>query len=1000
MRKFLLLKMLPLFLMLITSMAWAQERTVTGRIISSEDGSALPGVNVVLKGTTTGTVSDADGNYTLSVPSSGGILTFSFIGLSAQEVVIGERATINLTMSQDITQLSEVVVTGYGTFLKKEFSGTVASVGSKDIAKLPLLSASQALQGQAAGVFVTSNSGSPGGGISVRVRGQTSVSAGNDPFYVVDGVPIQSANLTQNGLGGQVQNTLAGLNPQDIEEIQVLKDAANTAIYGARAANGVVLITTKRGKTGGTQINLSAWTGVSDVTKTVNKISAQEWVDLNNEARVNDGLAPLPNSSPPLPAPQVPSWGWDGKTNTDWIKEVFRSARTNEYQLNISGGDEKTRYYFSGSFRDEESTLIGSSYKRGTGRLNLDHKASKLFQFGTSLSVSSELNNRINNDNNIFGVYSVAILNLPTTAVRDENGKFVDGIFLSNPVRDAVITRNENKTLKIIGNFYTNIHLTDGLDFKTDFSYDYNALTEDNYSPVSSAEGRGSNGSGQFSYRQVGTFVIEPTLRYAKVFGADHSFNAVLGGTIQGTRDFRNDAQGNGFARESLTYLLSAATITAGSSFRTENTFQSVFARAGYTFKEKYIASATIRNDASSRFGSNNRNSLFYAGSLGWNFSDESFMKGLNWLSLGKLKASYGTTGNSNIGDFPYQGVFSGNSNYLDRPAFSPLQIGNPDLKWETTAVLDLGIELGLFQNRVNLTANYFNRQTTDLLFASPVPFTTGFGSVQKNIGASENKGFEFELGGTVLNIGDFKWTASSNITFLESKLLKLVDDKPIPQGFASVILAGSPLSSFYGLKFLGVDPGTGQSIFDDLNGDGQITQLDNQIIGNANPKSFGGFTNRFSYKGLSLDVFFQFSAGNDVYNSTQTFSLVPGNGFGTTTEIRRRWKKPGDITDIPRATRVAGNDGVDNSRFVSDGSYLRLKNITLSYDIPKAIVQRAKFRSVRLFVTGENLLTFTGYSGADPEVSTFANTSTSAGTDFLTQPQSKRFNIGINLGF
>ena len=991
MRKNLLLKIVPL-LMLLSSMAWAQERTVSGRLTSAEDGSALPGVNVVVKGTITGTVTDADGNFALTVPSSGGVLVFSFIGLSSQEISIGERSVVNVKMSQDITQLNEVVVTGYGTTLKKEFSGVTSTVSAADISKLPILSASQALQGQAAGVFVTSNSGAPGGGISVRVRGQTSINASNDPLYVVDGVPVIAGNISQNDFGGQVQNALAGLNPNDIASMEVLKDAASAAIYGSRAANGVVIITTKRGQKGGSQINFSAWTGWSNPTNTAKPLSANEWIDVANEARANSGNSARTNAD----------WGWDGVTDTKWIDQVFRTAKTSEYQLNISGGDDKTRYYFSGSYRDEEGVIIAQSYQRATMRLNLDHQASKLFSFGTSLSLSTDLNKRIQNDNNIYGIYSAALLTPSYRRVRDENRNFVDALpgFNTNAVRDAILPRYDNKTIKFIGNFYTNFHLMDGLDFRTDFSMDYNAITEDHYNPATTPQGR-PLGNGNFEYRNVATTIIEPTLRYSKRIADAHSINAVAGLTFQDRAQFENSVTGVGFARETLTYLNSAATINGGGSFRTDYKFNSSFGRLNYSYKEKYLASATVRRDGSSRFGANNKFATFYAGSVGWNFSEESFMDGVNWLDLGKLRASYGTTGNDGVGNFPWQAAWTGGSNYLDLPAFSPTQIANPDLKWETTATLDVGIELALFANRVNLNVGYFDRKTTDLLYTLPLPFTTGFGSVFKNVGEMSNKGWEIDLSGVVLNTGGFKWNVSANGTFLKNEVVKLVDNNPILQGFASAIIVGQPLNTFYGLKFLGVDPGTGSSIFEDVNGDGAITIAgDSKVIGDAQPDFIGGFTNRLSYKGFSLDVFFQFVQGVDLFNNTQQFSVNPGNTFGMSKEMLRRWRNPGDITDIPKAVTSPGLDGSDNSRFVSSGDYLRLKNVSLAYDFPSSLISKLKLRSARIYVTGQNLLTFTGYSGADPEISVFANSSTAAGTDFLTQPQNKMYTVGINIGF
>jgi TonB-linked SusC/RagA family outer membrane protein len=619
------------------------------------------------------------------------------------------------------------------------------------------------------------------------------------------------------------------------------------------------------------------------------------------------------------------------------------------------------------------------------------------------LSISSDLNQRIQGDNNIYGIYSASILTPPLRPVKDENGEYVDALpsFNTNAVRDALLPRFDNKTVKFIGNFYTDFKIIDGLNFRTDFSYDWNSLTEDHYAPASTAIGR-PTGDGNFNYRQIGTYIIEPTLRFARNINSVHSINGVAGLTFQDRSQFENSVRGNNFASEALTYVTSAAVIYGGSSFHSEYSLNSVFGRVNYAFKEKYLASASVRRDGSSRFGANNKFATFYAVSAGWNFSEESFMDGLNFLSLGKLRASYGTTGNDGIPNFAYVGAWVGDANYLDNPAYRPTQIENPNLRWEQTTTLDVGLELSLFESRIDLNAGYFIKNTEDLLFNNPLPQTSGFNSVQENFGEIENKGIELELGATVLNFGDFNWRLNSNVTFLSNEVVSLKNPNLVRSGFASIYRPGEPLGTLYGMKFLGVDPATGESIFQDTNGDGIVNLNDETIIGDASPDIVGGITNTFTFKGLTLDVFFQFVNGVDVYNNTLQFTNNPGANWGMSTEMRRRWRQPGDVTDIPKAFTSAnvGLNQTDNSRYLSDGSYMRLKNITLAYDLPANIVSKARLKSVKVYVTGQNLLTFTRYNGADPEVSTFANTNTAAGTDFLTQPQNKVYQFGINIGF
>lgn len=986
------------FFIAIAFVAMAQ-RTVSGKV-TDDTGESLPGVNVVIKGTTTGVTTDLDGNFRISV-DDGATLIFSYVGFETQEIEVGARTTIDVTLG-GATELQEVVVVGYGTTLKSEFTGSSVSVGSEQLEKLPVLSADQALQGLAAGVQVTSASGTPGGGISLRVRGQTSISASNDPLYVVDGVPVVSGNLQQNGFGGQGGNALAGLNPNDIESIEVLKDASSTAIYGARAANGVVLITTKRGKTGTTKVDIGYMRGFGKPTNVIDVLNADEWEMIMNEARLNDGLTPI---------------DYDGAANadvdTDWLDAVFRTADIQQFNVSVSGGDDKTRYFISGSFRDEDGTMGtdkgGSGYKRGTARLNLDHTASDKFSLGTSIGISADQNSRIQNDNNIFGVLSTALLtapNIPIYVLDPETGQptseYSSEPPFANPVRSLEVPRFNNSTRKVIGNMYFNYEFLEGIAFRMDASIDWTQLVEDHYIPASTFQGS-PDGIGRFNTNEFTTTVLEPTIRVNKTVGSNHNITGVLGSTFQTRTNFRNNVTGQGFSRESLTYINSAANITAGGSLRRDYTFQSVFGRVGYSYDGKYLATATVRRDGSSRFGPNNKYGLFWAFSVGWNFSDEDFMSGIDWLELGKIRASYGKTGNDRIGEFTYLGTWTGGANYLDQPASAPNRISNNDLKWEETTTYDIGLELALFKNRLNINAGYFSGSTVDLLYANPIPQSTGFASVQSNIGEIRNWGWEFDVQTINLDLANgLRWNTTFNISFLDNEVVSLIDPEPILQGFGSAIIEGQPLNTFYIYDFQGVNPATGDAIYRDVDGNGIINAEDQTVVGNYQPDFLGGITNDFSYKGVTLSVFFQFIQGVDIYNNNRQFMEHLGtSAWGMDRSVLRRWQQPGDITDIPRAATgsTVGLNNADNSRFLEDGSYIRLKNITLAYTLPSDLISKAGLRNVRVYATGVNLLTFTQYSGFDPEVNVFNNTSTSQGTDFLTFPQSKQILFGINIG-
>jgi len=967
------------------------QSTVTGTV-KDDGGESLPGATVTIKGTTKGTVADIDGKYSIKVPGAETVLIFNFVGFESKEVTVGSQSVIDVTLASS-NVLDEVLVIGYGTTLKAESTSSIAQVTSEQIGKLNAATATQALQGLAAGVKVVQNSGAAGGGISVRVRGQSSISASNEPLYIVDGVPVVSGNLLQTDLGGQGNNALSSLNPQDIESIQVLKDAASTAIYGARGANGVVMITTKRGKSGAAKINLNVFTGFTERIDTYDKLSAADQIMIEREARYND--------DPTAPLPTDAQLGWDGTTDTDWLDEIFRTGKVSEYQLSASGGSDALQYFVSGNYRNEEGAMIGNDFERYSIRVNTDYQASTRLKLGSSINFAISENNANQNDNNIYGIYSAAILTPSYRAIRDENGEFVDALpsFNTNALRAAEQIRQKFTSYRFIGNINFDYKIIDGLSFRTDFSYDWNYLREDEYLPSSTAQGRSSNGSGSYSSRDLGTWVLEPTLRFNKIIGTEHKVSAVLGSTYQQRNGYNGSITATGFARPTLTYITDAANFTGGTSFRSDYSFASVFGRASYSYNEKYLASVTIRRDGSSRFGPDNKFGTFWAVSGGWNFSEEDFFN-VSFIEFGKLRASYGITGNDGIGNFQYLGAFSGGANYLGLAASTPTRLGDPSLAWEESSTIDFGLELAMFKNRLNLNIGVFRQTTDGLLSNVPVPWTTGFGGVQSNLGEIENKGIEIDFNTVNINKGGFKWTSTFNVAFLRNKVVSLVNDEPILAGFASAIIEGQPLNTFYGLKWLGVDPATGDSRFFDANNDGNITGDDFVVLGDYAPNAVGGLTNSFSYKGFSLDVFFQFEEGIDVFNNTKAFLENPSSPWGLSSEILRRWQEPGDVTDVPRVSNRSSLDfTTDNSRFLSDGSYIRLKNIVLAYNIPSKFTEKLNLRSVRVYAQATNLWTLTDYDGPDPEVSAFGNVSASGGTDFLTQPQNKTITFGFNIG-
>ncbi|MCG8319844.1 MAG: SusC/RagA family TonB-linked outer membrane protein [Cytophagales bacterium] len=979
------------------------DRTISGKV-TDENDEPLPGASILVKGTNFGTVTDIEGNYVLQVSDEATTLVFSYVGYISEEVTIGSGAILDMVLHPNITNLQDVVVIGYGTATQKELTSSITSVDSKQIENLPVVSFDQALQGQIPGVQITNSSGTPGAAVTVRIRGQRSIVAGNEPLYVVDGVPLLQSNITPSSgntpgvlLNREGRNTLAGLNPDDIASIEVLKDAAATAIYGSRAANGVVLITTKKGSSGKTKYNLHVFRGWATETDRIDLLNTEEFLELRRDSYRNDNL--------PIPEALANA---DSTTNTDWLDQVLRTATISEYQFNTSGGNDKTKFYVSTSYRDEEGILIANRLRRGTARVNLSHTPSEKAGFGMNLAASRISDDFITPNNLIYSTLQQAFYMPPNVAVRHENGNLTTSpVFYDNPLIAPNHSRVKNRTDKIIANAFVNLYLLPWLTFRSNFSYDLNYLREDHFYTPLTRQGF-PDGIGFYSTRDIGTYTIEPTLEFNKTVGEDHSLQGLLGLTYLGRTEFSSAQSGTGFPSDNLTYLSSAAVPANVSSNKTGYSFNSFFGRISYDYQQKYLASFTLRRDGSSRFGPSNRHGTFWAASAGWNFTEEAFLQDNPILSFGKLRASYGITGNDQIGDFDYISAWEANAPYLNRTGTSQTRIANDDLKWEETETYNLGLELSFLQNRISLVTDLFLSKTKDLLFTRPVQATSGFISLVDNIGDVENKGLELSVQTTNID-RTFKWNTQFNLSFIRNEVVRLLDERPVFETYMSYLIPGQPLNTFYGFNFLGVDPETGNALYQDVNRDGRITTSgeDFTIIGNNQPDYFGGLTNTFSYKGLQLDVFVQFVQGHQNYNVNLwgTTTLVDF-GLNQDAILLQRWRRPGDVTDVPRVTTAvgAGLNNVQSSRYIFDASYVRVKNITLSYQLPEFWANRMKLSSAKIYVTGQNLITFTDYYGFDPEVNAFTTGSeqrrnTAQGIDVGAIPQTKIILIGFKLG-
>ncbi len=984
----------------------AQDRVITGTVTSKEDGQPIPGVSVKVPGTKIGTVTAANGRFTLSIPSNARSLEVSYIGFATQTVEIGSGNVIDVVLSEDTKALGEVVVVGYGTQRKRTLTASVVRVSAEEIENQPVPNLSQAIQGRMAGVQVTSGSGRPGASIQVNIRGRASISAGNNPLYVVDGVILPSNSGATPTTAGAGVSALASINPDDIESIEVLKDAAAAAIYGSRGSNGVVLITTKRGKTGSNStINVNTYTGRQSLTKTLDMINASEYRTLLNEARTNTGLTPTYTQA------QI-----DNPTaNVNWLDEILKdNSNVSNVQLSVtSGGDQKTIYYASLNYYNQDGALIEGSFKRYSIRLNAEHKVNSFIKLGTNISLSKSDRAETPEDNSIFSPFPRAVIARPDQPIYNTNGTFAVNDF-NNPVH-MFQSKNWVNLANIFNSTYAEATILPELKFRSAIGIDYSVLDQRTYNPITSLSGASPNGSASSGYVQTQNYLTTQTLSYLKNF-FDNRLNVDVTAVYEHQWNVQenNRVDGQNFPSDNTNYLTSAAQITGGTASWTKFSIESMLARVNLGWEGKYLLGASIRRDGSSKFPEQGRYGYFPSVSAGWIVSEEDFLKDNKIFSLVKLRSSYGLTGNQEgIGNFSSRRLIGTGFNYNDTPGFALSAIGSPDLKWESTKQFDMGLDLGLLNNRINFSADYYRKNTTDLLQNRPIPSTTGFGSILENIGSMKSSGFDFTINSANF-IKEFKWNTSFNISTTTNKITELYSNQPITGSFVTRTAAvGQPMGVFFLIKSLGVNPANGNMIYQDLDGNSLINDLDRQYLGNPIPKVFGGLSNNFSYKGIDLSFFFQYAAGHKIYNLSaeglggyeSLGANINATGTSVPTNISKeafdnRWTPSNTASTFPRA--VGGAAGTVNSqrssRYLQDGDYLRLKNVTLGYNLPKSLLNRAKIHNVRVYVTGQNLLTFTKYKGFDPEISsdfTVGNT----GVDQGTIPQLKTIMFGINVG-
>ncbi|HUX56921.1 MAG TPA: TonB-dependent receptor [Bacteroidales bacterium] len=994
-----------IILLVIPINTYAQGILVKGKVTSDEDGTPMPGINVVVKGTTIGAMTDVDGNYSINAPDGNGTLVFSFVGYIAEEIPIENKSLINVSLKVDITTLREVVVIGYGTQEKKDITGSVSQVKSQALESAPVYNLEQSLKARVSGIQVLQNSGSPGGRIEVRIRGGNSMVGSNDPLYVVDGFPIA---------GG-----IDYIDPSDIESIDILKDASSTAIYGARGANGVVIITTRRGEKGQTgRIEINSSYGVQKETKRYDVLNSKQYAIIANEWLKNQGLPPYFNLN------EIQGEG------TDWQDVVFRTGQVQNHSITFSGGGDRTAYSLSGNYFGQNGIVFNSSANRGNIKINLDHEVNKRLDLELNLTLGRNEVNQLPMDNAAFGETGQMNSHLaapPTLPVYDENGDPTRiehaYFFASQDMRNPVIYnkpyKNRNLKNSILGNTSIALKIIEGLKFTTRFGFEYYMNFDETFVPIIFSDDKGSATE---RYNNSNSFLNENTLHYLKTFN-NHRLDLVGGITYQsftgrytslGVSEFPNNITEN--------YNIgSASVINIPSNNISEWKLLSGLARINYSYDDKYLITVSMRADGSSRFGENNKWGYFPSAALGWRMTEEPFMESLSFIYDLKLRGSYGITGNTALS--PYQSlsrlgslrtIYGSNTEVV---GYAPSTVGNPSLRWETTAQYDIGFDLSIFTGAIGITFDYYRKVTSNLLAAVPLPPSMGFTSTLKNVGEMGNKGIEFAVNANVLK-KTFKWDIYATISRNKNKILELEGGSDIlgssfghpfnaPANLARV---GESFGVFYGLKEDGLTA-DGSIKYVDISGpdgvpDGIINTFDRAIIGSPHPKFIYGLNHDFSYKNFSLNIFFEGVYGNDIFWATAGVFLGSyQRGHNQLTDIMGNYwtaENPDPNAKFPKISSASNAQVSD--RYIKDGSYLRVKTLVITYNIPVGKIPW--INKVQVYFSGNNLFTFTNYPGLDPEVNTRGSDASSAssklfmGVEQNPYPFAKTFSFGTRLMF
>jgi TonB-linked SusC/RagA family outer membrane protein len=1038
-------------LLLCSYHIFGQDKAITGKVTDDKDGTPLAGVSVTVKGTTVGTTTGADGTFRLSVPSSARVLVFTYVNFASQEVSIGNRSEFSIKLASEDKALSEVVVVGYGTVRKKDLTGSVSTIGGDKVRDLPVQSFDQALSGRAAGVSITIPNGVLNNPPVIRIRGVNSISLSSFPLVVVDGIASFSGDV---GNGNAANNPLGDINPNDIESIDVLKDAAAAAIYGSRASAGVLIITTKKGRAGRARVNYDAWVGFTKPFNLIPVLNGREYETIKNEGLTNAGTPPNGTSRG-----FYPYIGTDGKpVDTKWYDIIYRTGVSQNHNVSISGANDKTNYYFSAGYTKQEGMIIENDFTRLNATMNLDHKVNNRITIGGKFQYANSKNTGVNSGSTPGGAFAtsgIARLGfnlMPNVPVYLNNGAYnintvsntigqggnITALQFTNPQVLLDLNTFESVSDRFIANAYASVKIIDGLSFRTTFGIDNLNVVNKSFWNALHGDGVSNGGSAFNNLQTLRRWNWTNVLNYNKSFG-NHNVTALIGNEQQSTL---ND--GWGANRQGVTdpfyneYQGGFNTIVPFANSLSENYLVSFFGRVNYDYNKKYLLSVNGRRDGYSAFSPENKYGNFWGASAGWVLSEEDFFtnSGLSKVfSNLKLRGSYGVVGNNQgINDFAFWSFFSSGL-YATNPALFFSQAGNRNLKWETSKKTDIGLELGFLNNRINVEATYYINNVDNLILAEPQAPSRGIpgNSILTNIGSMSNKGIELTIGANVIQKKNFSWNTNFNITTLKNEVTALAagnaDIQPATSGLErpSMIRVGESIGSFYAVRTGGVNPANGQRIF--YYRDGTAVQYnhaapvasrwtlvstgavaprvadqsnDGIIVGPALPKWSGGWDNTFRYNGFDLNMLFFFSGGNYVYNGTKA-GLRDMRSWNNSKEALTRWTKAGDVTNIPRIVfgdNISNGSGVVMTENIEKGDFLKLRTITLGYSVPKTIADKVGINSFRVYAQVLNAFTLTKYTGYDPEISANGNGNGNPSVDRNSVPQARSFNIGVNLGF